>query len=49
MSSAVDRLQDQGITAIYVFDCLYVKGSDKEIVTNIMNQVAKEFKVLTTV
>jgi hypothetical protein len=49
MSLAVSRLQDEGITAIYIFDCVACKESDKEIVTNIMNQVAKEFKVLTTV
>ena len=49
MSLAVSRLQDEGITAIYIFDCVACKESDKEIVTNIMNQVAKEFKVLTEV
>jgi len=49
MSLAVDRLQDQGITVIYVFDCLYSKGSDAKIVTEVMNKVAEEFKVLTTV
>ena len=49
MSLAVSRLQDEGITVIYIFDCVACKESDKEIVTNIMNQVAEEFKVLTTV
>jgi len=49
MSLAVSRLQDEGITSVYVFDCIYCKGSDATIVTEVMNQVAKEFKVLTTV
>ena len=40
MSLAVSRLQDEGITSVYVFDCIYCKGSDATIVTEVMNQVA---------
>jgi hypothetical protein len=49
MSLAVDRLDKEGIDVIYIFDCLFSKESDSTRVGEVMNKVAEEFKVLTTV
>jgi len=49
MSLAVERLDKEGIDVVYIFDALYAKEIDSDRVAQVMNEVAKEFKVLTTV
>ena len=49
MSKVIKELNENGVYALYVYDALYVEPQDVEITTYIMNTVAKEFKVNTTV
>lgn len=49
MTEVVQKLENEGINVIYVFDALYSSQSNSQRVSEVMNQVAKEFKVNTSV
>lgn len=48
MSKVFEEFKKAGIKALYVYDAVRVKESDKENAKKIMNDVAKELNVLTT-
>ena len=49
MSDVVIRLNDKGINVLYVYDALYCEPKHQEIVTEVMNTVAKESGINTAV
>jgi len=49
MEEIVKRLSKQGMDVLYVFDALYCHKADRNDVKQVMNEVAKEFKVKSMV
>lgn len=49
MTNVIAQLNDMGIYVMYVYDALYCKQSEFEIVKNIMNQTIKDFGINTFV
>lgn len=49
MSRIVEKLNSMGILVIYVYDALYCKESDQEVVKTIMNKIALEMEIYTRV